>query len=119
MLAHTSSSTKWQRHAVEHLVCARGVAARDGDACAPVLPQQAVEVSFRLCRNVAAAAEQLDVADAVRCQVPARRAALSLRLSSRVRVLSGFGLETSDTGRIRLGFGSGTFQCYGYGGGRS
>ena len=63
----------WRSHAMKHLVRAGRVAARHRDAGAPVASQQTVEVRRGLARDVAAAAEQLDVADAVRGQVPAEQ----------------------------------------------
>ncbi len=66
----TSAANVWTGDAMQHLVCACGVAARHRDAGTPVALEQTIEVRRGLARDVAAAAEQLDVADAVRGQIP-------------------------------------------------
>ena len=56
--------------AIKHLVCARRVAARNGNAGAPVASQKTAQVLPGLARDMAAAPKQLNVADAMRGQVP-------------------------------------------------
>ena len=76
MIARTALHMVGTGDAAQHLLRARRVAARDGDAGAPVPSQQTVEVDTGLATDVPAAAEQLDVPDAMRGQIPTAQGAI-------------------------------------------